>query len=164
PYISRLERRGQISSLFYRDRRRRSTACSDSFLVGSGARSARRVPVSSEIRFRHVFSPRHLGRCRALVLAASARQQRPELGRSGPYAESASGTRCWRRSPALGHSPALLRCFADCIARLLISARLCLAAFWQGASCRDQRSVHRRALLPRNLPGHLAQDWSKAAI
>src|SRR4029077_15981602 len=134
PYISRLERRGQISSLFYRDRSRRSTACSDSFLVGSGARSARRIPVSGEIRFRHVLSPRHLGRRRALVLAASARQQRARPDRSGPCAQSALGTRFWLRSPALGHSPALLRCFAHCIACLFISARLCLATLWQSAS------------------------------
>ena len=41
------------------------------------------LPVSSEIRLRHVLSPRHLDRCRILALAASSRQQRARLGRSG---------------------------------------------------------------------------------
>src|SRR6266403_471228 len=137
-----LYRRGQISSLFYRDCPRRSAPHSNSFLVSSGACSARRVPVSSEIRFRHVLSPRHPDRCRALPLAASAPQQRARLGRSGLCAQSVLGTRCWLRSPALGHSPALLRCFAHCIACLLISARLYLATPGQGASCSGQRSVY----------------------
>ena len=111
PYISRLERRGQISSLFIADCRRRSTPCSNSFLVSSGARSARRVAVSGEIRFRHVLHV-HLDRCRSLTLAASARQQRARLGRSGSCAH-ALGARCWQWSSALGYPPALLRCFAE---------------------------------------------------
>src|SRR5262249_59696429 len=77
---------------------------------------------------------------------------------------SALGTRCQLWSAALSHSPGLLRCCAHCMACLFISARLCLAASWEDTSCGDQRSVHRRDVLPRNRFGHLTPYWSKAAI
>ena len=75
-----------------------------------------------------------------------------------------NGERMMPRNPAVGHSPALLRFFADCVACMR-------SALWSVG--RELETVvlaaiivpfNRRDVLPRNRPGHPTSDGSKAAI